>query len=93
MWWLFQNSTFTHSKIHIFKEITDFNLKEHPDKNTNVIIISLQLSVANSLEREDQIQIYTFIENIGVPQGIVCGHPCLLTFTKRNIQYGLAMYR
>jgi len=51
------------------------------------------VSTNNGFDIEDQIQNYAFIENIGVPRGIVCGYPCLLTSMKRNSHCGLAIYR
>jgi len=66
---------------------------KHPDQKTNVTTISLNTIVANGLKIEDYILNYTLIENVGVSQGIVGGHSCLVTFMKRNIQCGLALYR
>ena len=66
---------------------------KHRDDKIYVTISSLYITIAEGLKKRIISPDYNFTKNIGVPQGIVCGHPCLLTFMRRNIQSGLAMYR
>jgi len=66
---------------------------KHCDDKIYDTISSLHISIAKGLKKSIIFQNYNFTETIGVPQVIVCGHPCLLTFMIRNIQCGLVMYK
>jgi len=49
-------------------------------------IISLHVIVAKGVRKNIIYQNYTFIENFGVPQGIVSDHLCLLTYEKTSME-------
>jgi len=66
---------------------------KHRDDKIYITISSLYITITKGLKKRIISPDYNFTKNIGVPQGIVCGHPYLFTFVRRNIHSGLAMYR
>jgi len=58
------------------------HLETHKFKDT----FSLHVIVAKGVRKNIIYQNYTFIENFGVPQGIVSDHQCLLTYIHDSVR-------